>query len=578
MMKEGLKHPTYLASLASRSPVKNKTSLNVNQNDSFEENHPSWEEGTEYFIDADEESFKQSTITSQRNKVVVQPEINPQIALEHDSKKSSEALTATFLSHSGIDIKKKQEEAKGINPHQKLPVSVQNEKPFKYGGASNSEDDDYNSEEEAKSFQNSSNKKIYNSIAKTTNDTGTKHTSTDSKQNEKTKIVPQTARISKADENSEQGSDRGWINEDIKTAPKSVNGKKNGYQRFDSQSSKYQESVSTKTSPKFQYNPKMFGRKVTTKDKNMNQKEFKNFIDKAKQKVVTQHKDVLKAKRKEWRSPYRIVDKLLADAERRIKIKNMNEPKGNDTPFAHVYSKWDKGLRPKTPQPGTRSVSRYRANSTVRSESSQVSATKSKTSSTQRKMSQQRVEMMLRRFQIQEQLKQEILQRERQLKQLESKKDVEELKNNIHDKYRRTKFKEKYGTSKWEPENSEECINRLQKYGVKKQEFIKKNEEDKKLKTEAELKQYFRPQVMNSQKSWETLKKVDQKNEQKRIKVQLKKEEQRIKRYDMYEKQFELENKNTVYQRMQNDLEARRDRERKRRLLKKIKDLNYKEY
>ena len=55
-------------------------------------------------------------------------------------------------------------------------------------------------------------------------------------------------------------------------------------------------------------------------------------------------------------------------------------------------------------------------------------------------MSAQRVKEMVKRFEAQERLKQEILERERQIKRLEAReKDNKELKKNIHKKYLRTK-------------------------------------------------------------------------------------------------------------------------------------------
>lgn len=193
-------------------------------------------------------------------------------------------------------------------------------------------------------------------------------------------------------------------------------------------------------------------------------------------------------------------------------------------------------------------------------------------------MSAQRVKVMLERFEVQEKLKQEILERERQLKRLENKQEEQELKKNIHKQYLRTKYREVHGHSKWSRENSEEVVDKMYKRAFDKKRKIENIEKEKAQKFEAELKTYFKPQILNSYKSWENLKKNEDKINQKRVKVELKREMNRNQAMVNTERRFEQENKNTVYARMQKDLSERRHREGKRNQLKKFKDLHYKEY
>ena len=103
-------------------------------------------------------------------------------------------------------------------------------------------------------------------------------------------------------------------------------------------------------------------------------------------------------------------------------------------------------------------------------------------------------------------------------------------------------------------------------------------EREKKVKDDEEVKGYFRPQVLSSCTSWDRLKRNEKKINTRIMSREKKRIEQAQKAVINQEKRFEKDNKNTVYARMQNDLEKRRERERKRRQLKKLKDLHYKEY
>jgi len=189
------------------------------------------------------------------------------------------------------------------------------------------------------------------------------------------------------------------------------------------------------------------------------------------------------------------------------------------------------------------------------------------------------VKEMMQRFEVQEKMKQEILERERQLKRIEAHQaETQELNNNIHKKYLRTKYKEKYGTSKWHRENSEEMTEKMYKRAFEKKEKFEKIEQQKAEKTEKDLKGLFRPKILKSVESWENLKRNEKKIES-RIK---KKEQNRIKQtqnaVSRQTQRFRDDNENTVFSRMQRDLEERRERERKRRQLKKFKDKHFKEY
>lgn len=186
---------------------------------------------------------------------------------------------------------------------------------------------------------------------------------------------------------------------------------------------------------------------------------------------------------------------------------------------------------------------------------------------------------MVQRFEAQERLKQEILERERQIKRIEANdEEVRELKKNIHKKYLRTKYKKKYGTSRWHRENSEEMVNKMYARAGSKQKKFEKIEKEKQEQKEKELKGMFKPKILKSVESWENLKR-NQKKIDSRIKKKEKKRVQETKAaVARQDQRFKEENSGTVFSRLQEDLEGRRDRERKRRQLKKFKDKHFKEY
>jgi hypothetical protein len=193
-------------------------------------------------------------------------------------------------------------------------------------------------------------------------------------------------------------------------------------------------------------------------------------------------------------------------------------------------------------------------------------------------MSAQRVKEMLERFQVQEKIKQEILERERQLKRLETQDDEVELKKNIHKKYLRTKYKSKHGHSRWEAENYQEVVEKMYERRHEKPKKQQKNDQLKAAKFEAELKTYFKPQTLTSAKSWENLKKNEKRINSRMARDEQQKQEKRQKAIDSSKERFLASNKNTVYQRMQYDLDERKGRDKKRKQLKKFKDIHYKDY
>mmetsp|Transcript_32863 Transcript_32863/g.29160 ORF Transcript_32863/g.29160 Transcript_32863/m.29160 type:complete len:112 (-) Transcript_32863:4-339(-) len=108
-------------------------------------------------------------------------------------------------------------------------------------------------------------------------------------------------------------------------------------------------------------------------------------------------------------------------------------------------------------------------------------------------------------------------------------------------------------------------VDRMYNRAIKKKDKFEKLEKDKQEIKEKELKTYFKPKILNSVESWENLKKNEDKINRrirKKEDIKLKKNSQAVKDQD---KRFEKTNKSTVFSRMQNDLNTRRDRDRKRR-------------
>lgn len=118
----------------------------------------------------------------------------------------------------------------------------------------------------------------------------------------------------------------------------------------------------------------------------------------------------------------------------------------------------------------------------------------------------------------------------------------------------------------------------MYKRAIDKREKQDKIEKEKVAKANSELKEYFRPKILSSTKSWENLKKNEVRINQKIVKADLRRQQRTVRNAVESAERFEKDNKGTVYYRMQEDLEQRKDRERKRNKLKKFKDLHYKEY
>lgn len=321
---------------------------NGNVNNSIELNS-SWEvvEGSSIIMEV-ESSFKTESMASKRNQTPVTNPMTPDPW--NKSQKSSESHTATFTSNNapkGI----KGEEAKNQDSEKKVKGG-----PFHYGP--NSEEEDYDSEREEYSYHAYSKQSHKDSRA-----TPTK-THNSERQNFKESITPEldnSAHHSEA-KNPEQD---GWIGGgNSKKVPQSVNGNI-GKRINDSPSSSQQfESMSTHTSPQFQAHPKLLKQQKKPRTKYMGTKDFKGFIQHAKQQIISE-KPAQSKDRKRWKSPLTIVGRLVDDAQQRIKNKKKNEPLGRDTPFAHVYQKWEKNLRTQTPQPPLRN--KYMSNSSLRS-------------------------------------------------------------------------------------------------------------------------------------------------------------------------------------------------------------------
>lgn len=84
-------------------------------------------------------------------------------------------------------------------------------------------------------------------------------------------------------------------------------------------------------------------------------------------------------------------------------------------------------------------------------------------------------------------------------------------------------------------------------------------------KFEEELKTYFKPTLVSSITN---LHKNEELHKKKIVKIQLQRDKGKIKTVSEAQKKFQQENENTVYERMQRDLEQRRVREKKRMQLK----------
>lgn len=92
-----------------------------------------------------------------------------------------------------------------------------------------------------------------------------------------------------------------------------------------------------------------------------------------------------------------------------------------------------------------------------------------------------------------------------------------------------------------------------------------KYEQDKAKQKEEELKTYFTPRITPG--TTELFSSVER-HKKKIIKIELQRENNKAVKIANAQKQFEAENKNTVFLRMQNDVKQRKEREAKRKQLK----------
>jgi hypothetical protein len=272
-------------------------------------------------------SYKTDSIASKRQNNVVTNHTTPEPNPEQNSK-SSESRTATFASKPAV----KHEESKTGN----LDIQSKNSKegPFEYGVCSG--DEDYDSEQEGYDVPRKH---------KNRSKTPTKGSNTHQKTS---KMLKSPQKSPESSIMSEDSSD--WITNPSHNAPKSVA----PHQKSSPSSSQHIDSMSTHTSPQFQSHPKLLRKQKLKKQKKnfITHQQFKQFVSNVKANVVSEKpkKQLRRAK-----SPLSIVDKLVDDAHRRLKVKQMNEPIGRDTPFADVYGKWngtlrrDRSAQPKTP-------------------------------------------------------------------------------------------------------------------------------------------------------------------------------------------------------------------------------------
>lgn len=236
--------------------------------------------------------------------------------------------------HRGNNTFKFKEETKYEQSDNRVK-EITRDKPFKYGTRSDHED--YDSEQEQ--YNKSGNLQKSNA-----NKQPVQKFVSPTQENKHSKVKPDTspnfslrnkAKLISEDEESDGNN---WIGGDKNF--KSARGDK--HWRFDSPSSSLQiGSASTHTSQKFHNN---LQKKKTTVNNYIEKNEFKTFLHNAKRQVLSERNETLETTRKS-KSPFRIVDKLLDDAQRRLLIKQENEQKGQDPALAIVYNSWNRTLR-----------------------------------------------------------------------------------------------------------------------------------------------------------------------------------------------------------------------------------------
>ena len=326
----------------------------------------SWQvvEGSSIIMEV-ESSYRTESNASKRNKklnhdmlfdepvkllddspVVDMKNLPEQLEQLHNSRKSSESHTATFASIKGLYPIKK-EEVKIAKSQKGTKVK---DGPFEYDGP-NSEVEDYDSEQE---FSYHSNKVNFSNAGSQWNPTKEVKSVVP---NDDDHIMPESSSAKTIQKISSTETDHdGWIgSSDEKHAVKTVYGRGN-----DSQTSHHLESLSTHTSPNLQSHSKLLNhhklQKVKKKHDNyVSQKEFKNFISSTKRQIISEKSSPRpQEKKKRFKSPLNIVDKLVEDANQRLRNKQKNEHLGQGNAFASVFSQFNKTLRTKSVQPQTR--------------------------------------------------------------------------------------------------------------------------------------------------------------------------------------------------------------------------------
>ena len=229
----------------------------------------SWEvvEGSSIVMEV-ESSIRTDSLNSIKNQTPGTDFATPDIEPLRVSRKSSDSKTATFTSNTGF--KKPKEENKSEN-YQKSTQAK--EGPFVYNSP-NSEEDDYNSEEEF-SGNNSNKNNLSNNGSQW------------APSKEVNSVTPQDSNHIQPESSSQKSSkndslknlnEDGWIGN--YHGPSSTIDNNRGIN--DSQSSQKFESMSTHTSPQFQYHKKLLNKKKHKKTKKngeyVSPRDFKKFL------------------------------------------------------------------------------------------------------------------------------------------------------------------------------------------------------------------------------------------------------------------------------------------------------------
>jgi hypothetical protein len=305
-----------------------------NEQESLKFNESDYEiiEGSSIVMEL-EDSFQTSSHASRRGKE--QDQVIPESATKileppeshtpepvsqnlQNSKLSSDSRshTATFASGMGGFTPKKvqKEETKSQNGHAK--ATKVKDGVFEYDGP-NSEEDDYDSEQE---YSYHSKGEQSNMGSQWAPSQAVKSVAPDGSDEIKPESSSQKSGLSPS-------SGQNYNSSGEKGAQSVITGQK-GRNMNSSRSSQHFDSLSTHTSPQFNA-PKLLQKtkfKKKEKEKYVSQKDFKKFITVAKRQVSKSResrggKSTKSKQRKRWKSPLNIVDKLVDDANQRLKNK-----------------------------------------------------------------------------------------------------------------------------------------------------------------------------------------------------------------------------------------------------------------